>query len=493
MPISRKMFDNFRQFFLPSSLGDIAAGNYEDHSLLIETEDTRHSARTVVVQDSPGVGRYPLAIPSISKSDGEQKSGQSKMAEAAMPHLEGRSSLHREAGGRKRTKDTISELTSNLDHENDMRRKLAKDLDDALQKIEGLDKAVRMRERERDDAIRHWHELQQQISHREMQLYSMDAKAKRQQEEIGMLNERLKGAEERRIEMSKLLDERTNDLKGVETFITTADLYSGADVVKMVDSLNAEIFQTAALVSEFLEDTSLGANPEEYKRGVEQYKDPLRITHNQIGADLFLHLQNKREGVQDDPLPLQLALQGVITAWCVWKTQSFRQTRSDIDELYGRIRGSEIQSITGRWRAITYAHCHDPETTRKDAQLLRDCVLGLLVLCGWSTKSATHIQRVQSMLDGVEKLQSQLKLAIKEGITTTELDVFHVISQSGFSDKEMEEEYSEDTRNEARTKVLVAVGLGLKKTTIKVDDRGQKRILTDILSKSKVALTSVLT
>ena len=43
-----------------------------------------------------------------------------------------------------------------------------------------------------------------------------------------------------------LLDVRTAELKGAQVFLTKADQFSGADVIKSVEELNGEIMQTAA-------------------------------------------------------------------------------------------------------------------------------------------------------------------------------------------------------------------------------------------------------
>ena len=47
-------------------------------------------------------------------------------------------------------------------------------------------------------------------------------------------------------ETSALLDTRTSELKGAQAFLTKADSVAGADVVRMVEELDAEILQTTA-------------------------------------------------------------------------------------------------------------------------------------------------------------------------------------------------------------------------------------------------------
>jgi len=247
-----------------------------------------------------------------------------------------------ERHSQKRTKDEILELKNDLENEKETRRRLQKDLADAFHDISALTKTIKSQEKDREDIVVQYNALRTQLLSRDQNLSSLEERNWKQQQELQMLKDKLKVAEEKCNQTEKLLEERTDDLKGVETFITTADRYSGAEVVKMVETLNAEIFQTAAVVSEFLEDISSRATAEEHRHDIQTYKESLEIVYRQIGSDLFLHLQNRIGDVQADPLPLQLALQGVITAWCSYRIQTFTpgQAETEFRKLYDKIRMS---------------------------------------------------------------------------------------------------------------------------------------------------------
>ncbi|PPQ85847.1 hypothetical protein CVT25_014049 [Psilocybe cyanescens] len=97
-------------------------------------------------------------------------------------------------------------------------------------------------------------------------------------------------------QMVTLLEEQNAELKGVHTFLTTADLYSGADIIQVVDTLNANNFQMLASYEECI-------------RNLKTCQHPLKTISETIGADLCTHLANKFTPVQtEDPLPLQLAI-----------------------------------------------------------------------------------------------------------------------------------------------------------------------------------------
>jgi small-conductance mechanosensitive channel len=71
---------------------------------------------------------------------------------------------------------------------------------------------------------------------------------------MGTQNKKLEGelkntkAEQR--DSIELLRIRTAELKGAQAFLTKADILSGAEVIKLVEALNAEIMQTAAVMAE---------------------------------------------------------------------------------------------------------------------------------------------------------------------------------------------------------------------------------------------------
>ena len=154
-----------------------------------------------------------------------------------------------------------------------------------------------------------------------------------------MLKGTLRGAQEKQSHTAKLLEERTADWKGAQTFLTTADRYAGAEIMKMVEALNAEIFQGAALISDLLGDETVILEVAEHRKdvkGIQSVKDYLA---QYIGPVLVEHLFTKSKQVQVDPLPLQLAVQGVLTSWCVFMVNSFYvgPASDDLREIYRRI------------------------------------------------------------------------------------------------------------------------------------------------------------
>ena len=174
----------------------------------------------------------------------------------------------------------------------------------------------------------------------ENQIRDLQGKNQKLEDELKMLQGKLHSVQEKNLHTAKLLEERSADLKGAQAFLTTADRYAGADILKMVEALNAEIFQGAAIISELLGDepTTILKVDEQRKdakdtRGAREFLIPY------IGPDLVEHLSTKSEQVRVDPLPLQLAVQAILTGWCVAMVNSFYAgpTGVDLREIYKRI------------------------------------------------------------------------------------------------------------------------------------------------------------
>lgn len=346
----------------------------------------------------------------------------------------------------------------------------------------------------------------------------LETSNKRKDDELRMVQARLRSSEEKQTQLTKLLEVRTADLNGAQTFLTTADAYSGADVIAMADALNSEIFQTAAYMAELIEDDSMQATPQEQSKLVEKCRNNLeRYVRREIGEGLWSHLQSHYSNIRTEPLPLQLAFQCILTRWCGYHLRAFMlgSFGDALDKLYQRIREtgmlvirnlaisltsfSETQPIAGRWRAITSSKIASFKEA-SSVNILIDSVLSMLYFCGWSPsseQSKKSLLSVQHMVFAIEKLMTQLKAATKEGVTTVDMEAFVVSSGAPFS-SDMEDVYAENAgshggaSDKTGKRVLCTVGLGLRRTIVKRNEAEQPERRAEVLLKTKVALTSVL-
>ena len=179
------------------------------------------------------------------------------------------------------------------------------------------------------------------------QIRDLQGKNQKLEDELNILKVTLRGVQDKQLHTVKLLEERTADLKVAQTFLTTVDRYAGAEIMKMVEALNAEIFQGAALVSELLGDGN--ALKVDGRRKNAQLTGSDRSTLSRfIGPKLTEHLSTKSEQVRADPFPLQLAIQAIFTSWCVSMVDSFYplSASDELKEIYRRIWESGRRSCT---------------------------------------------------------------------------------------------------------------------------------------------------
>lgn len=198
---------------------------------------------------------------------------------------------------------------------------------------------------ERDAAMKEAVTREKEAQHK---IADLVAKTRRQEDEIRQLKDRLRHSEEKNSHTANLLQVRTADLRGAEAFLTTADQYSGADIVNMVKSLNAEIFQAAAFMAELLEDPSTVAAEEDRKKNLQKYVRSIEDARSEIGDGLFAYFLDKGVLVRSDPLPLQMALQSLFCRWCSKRTQRFCAIDGldrNLKSLYQEIQGSGVLSL----------------------------------------------------------------------------------------------------------------------------------------------------
>jgi hypothetical protein len=159
----------------------------------------------------------------------------------------------------------------------------------------------------------------------------------------------LQGENQKLEDEVKVLEERIANFKGAQNFLTTVDQYAGADIMKMVEDLNDEIFQGAFQVSE------LHKNGDAFEVDKPGKNAQLELTKGDrdnltqfIGPNFLEHLSTNSEQLQVDPFPLQLAVQAMLTKWCVFMVDSFYPgpASNDLKKIYRRIWESGRRSCT---------------------------------------------------------------------------------------------------------------------------------------------------
>ena len=159
---------------------------------------------------------------------------------------------------------------------------------------------------------------------------------------LGAQNQKLEGelkntkAEQR--DSIELLRIRTAELKGAQAFLTKADILSGAEVIKLVEALNGEIMQTAAVMAEAF---TIEEKRVEAQNGESEEMSKVYARANEIVGYRMAEMLRTSEH-HEDPILVQMGLQTamvgyshwVISSWCFESPEDERM----LSEAYARVR-----------------------------------------------------------------------------------------------------------------------------------------------------------
>ncbi|KAH9478860.1 hypothetical protein JR316_0009322 [Psilocybe cubensis] len=309
-------------------------------------------------------------------------------------------------------------------------------------------------------------------------------------DETSLLREKLRVCEEKLSRTTMVLQERNAELIGTRTFLTATDVYSSAEIIQMVNALNADIFQLAAVVADLFENEAVVATEEERARNLDAVLGHLNAVFQVIGAELSLQLTGTYKHLRQDPFALQLAIQAFITHTCMQKTQVFSENQGgQFMVLYKKIKSFEQRTVATRWRAIASAHIPDPDLSA-DTEAATMGIKSILYLCLWSS-SESQIRVIESKAAAILKLSYKLKKAMHEGIITGDMETF-IIPPGGHFNDSMENGYVVDKEcdtAEKANRVLCTVGMGLKKVVMPVSKSGEVEMA--LLVKPVVVLNGV--
>ncbi|KAG6331425.1 hypothetical protein ID866_7666 [Astraeus odoratus] len=306
-------------------------------------------------------------------------------------------------------------------------------------------------------------------------------------------------------QMTALLDDRTSELKGAQSFLTTADTFSGTEVLNTLQKLNAEVLQNTAFMSESMIETFMSgkANPK-----TEEQTASAKRASGIVGRAMVHFLSTKKH--KDDPILVQIAfqayfsyvLQWIARAWIIGGDEN--QNRF-IDGIYERVRDTEAQAIFGRWRALTRANI--PQVAQLDelqlASLLTAKIFSgladILLVAGCNASQSELVAALSAKFNEkvsfLVSLSMRINKIIGEDVTSGDLEILTVPPAATFDSSAMEDVYNEGTpgRPGVGTKVLCTTDLGLRKRVrVAVTGDKEKHWAITTLLKPKVALESVV-
>ena len=357
---------------------------------------------------------------------------------------------------------------------------------------------------ERVDLRRSLKQLQEQQEKQTAQLHELRRRFEVQARELHHSREEYASTKQ-------LLDDRTKELAIAQQFLTTADSFAEADVIRIVERINEEILQTAALLGETL--------PNATRRQPEPENDAWHAHHHVVDKNTLKFLHDSRN-TADPSLVLQIAVQTYLARSCARIASAWHQqdnVRNDaFKEVYQMMRQTSeplqfprsnqtegvlpkvAPSIAGRWRAMTKSSLDRLHGT--DQKALRDSMTAgistVLEVAGYSAEVLRETTNEwMHNLGSIISSTLQLRTAIGVGISSRELEVIIHPFGTQFDAKTMINNFDNGrhkfTRRIAGDKVVFCTtDLGLRSWRGIKKEFGTEYV-AEVLLKPKVALQSI--
>ncbi|TFK33570.1 hypothetical protein BDQ12DRAFT_657855 [Crucibulum laeve] len=367
---------------------------------------------------------------------------------------------------------------------------------------QALSESLRLVKSEMDAVERRAQEAEERLKRRSKELRDASDRNRELEMLLQKREDDLRRMDAQYTQTRQFLDTRTAELKGAQVFLSTADTVSGGELIVKLEALNSEIFQCAAYLAESFPYTKPEGERElRLSSGTERLKKVL-------GERLFMIIMNrwKTELDEVDPLPVQVALQFLIISWSAhiitaWSIDDPRFS-TKMGDIYNKIRKSEEQAISGRWRAITNRKTRS-SMSRSPGILdgLLSYILDLQLIAGWRVNEADKLASVGTLkerLTPIVKSVFEVKSAIGEGITSADMDPLIIPPGEPFNPTTMENAYEEHrqkiSEEESRRGIIVGctTEMGLRMAVMRKLTNGTLQPHSETILKPKIITEATL-
>ncbi|THG93265.1 hypothetical protein EW026_g7930 [Hermanssonia centrifuga] len=322
------------------------------------------------------------------------------------------------------------------------------------------------------------------------------------------LSRELKALRLEQRDQGALLQIRSAELRDAQALLDKTDLASHADVLRMVEKLNSEIFQISALITD---SVRFGGVQAEQGFVVASYATAERF----IGPALSKLLTEGHH--REDPICVQIALQALLVTYVSWIITSWDVTLSHeqrklLQKLHARIFETDAQVVSAKWRSLTRRSLTRVNTnslsdltgslTTEILQRITDVLIISKVDGDYQGVHRSFVQDFEDKVRNVVDLSQSTSKAIGEDVISTDFQIIAPYCGDPFIADSMENEYgggrgekgSGGQSEMTDSFVLCTTQLGLRrceKSKI-VQTEGEDEVKTIVLLKTKVALSSMI-
>ncbi|KAF8651109.1 hypothetical protein AX16_004884 [Volvariella volvacea WC 439] len=243
------------------------------------------------------------------------------------------------------------------------------------------------------------------------------------------LRNQLRVTQEQLHRATELLNQRTDELKMVDTYLSRTNKYSDIELKQMVEKLNQEISQTCSAIVDTLDFSTT-------HRGVvsDDLREQLLPRFSQCLPAAFLVDLSRQTPFPDDEtgeLRIYVALQAVMIAGVHSYSQSWCPSDAVIakflKQMYQGLRSSDPFTAP-RWRAMSRSQVRQQSSSNQEVEA---CSLGLsrgigdlLSLCGWTSGYVEpKMQHFARNLAVIATKTLQLNQALLEGTIDGEVEL----------------------------------------------------------------------
>ncbi|KAG1846567.1 hypothetical protein DFJ58DRAFT_663757 [Suillus subalutaceus] len=237
-----------------------------------------------------------------------------------------------------------------------------------------------------------------------------------------------------------------------------------------------------------------------FESGGVRNQDAYAAVTGLFGQSLAHYLATKKH--KDDPLLIQITFQSCFVQFLEFVVCSWTLPGDDVNRMlhstYERMRRSEAQAISGRWRALTSAYTHNHEESQLIASVmpyLTGHFSNVMLAAGCSVEPEILRASVEKKLSDrivlLFKLALQLNKIMMEEITSADLRTVTVPFETTYSVEQMEDAYVDGDPAADGVRVLCTTDLGLRRMT-RLTTSGDKQWDDKLLLRPKVALKTVV-
>ncbi|KAF8652567.1 hypothetical protein AX16_004349 [Volvariella volvacea WC 439] len=299
--------------------------------------------------------------------------------------------------------------------------------------------------------------------------------ARKSQREINELQRHLNAMQEELNRKVYLLDQRTDELKMVDAYISRTNRYSDIELKGKVEMLNQEVSQTCSTIIDALDFSARN-----YTALSETHYKRLLSDFGQLLPHPFLnyiaHRCSRPANEMEEPW-ISIALQAVMVERVCFYAQSWCPLDEGVTDymksMYQGLKSSN--SFTApQWRSMSRSEIRRRNRDDKEVEACRSAlwerIISMLSFCGWSAEYLKGTQHLDAIVNGISIIANKtLKLnqALLEDTLQAEAELVGFAAGRTFDSKYVDGSFSAGADklthlNQSANVVLCTTDLGLR-------------------------------